>query len=238
MPDASGFPLISRSAAGEFSPPSRALSGPATPRRSVCAGNAGIFIVLQTASNKGESPCRSTSAFRTWIPTAAQAAGDSAGPALAIVILTLGREGGPRRRPRSAALVLEQLETRITLSATTLASFIAPAGLAPQAAVIMDSSGNLYGTTGFGGATGDGTVFELAARQRRAHRARLLQRHQRGKTVWLALIMDSSGNLYGTTLIGRRLRVTARCSSWPRAAARSPRWPRSTAPTGQDRMPR
>ena len=26
----------------------------------------------------------------------------------------------------------------------------------------MDSSGNLYGTTAYGGAIGDGTVFELA----------------------------------------------------------------------------
>ena len=59
----------------------------------------------------------------------------------------LGREGGRQRRPRSAARFLEHLEARITLSATTLASFIAPAGLAPQAAVITDSNGNLYGTT-------------------------------------------------------------------------------------------
>ena len=50
---------------------------------------------------------------------------------------------------------------------TTLASFIAPAGLAPQAAVITDSIGNLYGTTGFGGASGDGTIFELARKFRR-----------------------------------------------------------------------
>ena len=32
----------------------------------------------------------------------------------------------------------------------------------PSGGLIMDSSGNLYGTTSEGGASGDGTVFELA----------------------------------------------------------------------------
>ena len=67
-----------------------------------------------------------------------------------------------------------------------------------MAGLIMDSSGNLYGTTAAGGASGDGTVFELA--------------HGSGTITTLAsfngtnganpdagLIMDSSGNLYGTT---------------------------------------
>ena len=45
-----------------------------------------------------------------------------------------------------------------------------------------------------------------------------------------SLIMDSSGNLYGTTLL-EAPPMTARFSSWPKAAARSPRWLRSSAPT-------
>ena len=32
----------------------------------------------------------------------------------------------------------------------------------PYGGLIMDSSGNLYGTTSGGGASNDGTVFELA----------------------------------------------------------------------------
>ena len=45
---------------------------------------------------------------------------------------------------------------------TTLASFNGTDGAQPEAALIMDSSGNLFGTTATGGAANDGTVFELA----------------------------------------------------------------------------
>ena len=50
---------------------------------------------------------------------------------------------------------------------TTLASFNGSNGMKPTAGLIMDSGGNLYGTTGWGGpgytgspwVSGDGTVF-------------------------------------------------------------------------------
>ena len=45
---------------------------------------------------------------------------------------------------------------------TTLISFGGSNGDDPRAGLIMDSSGNLYGTTEGGGADGDGTVFELS----------------------------------------------------------------------------
>ena len=112
----------------------------------------------------------------------------------------LGGAGRPRRR-RSAAPFLEHLESRITLSATTLASFIAPAGLSPQAAVITDSSGNLYGTASTGGAAGDGTVFELAHGSG-ALTALASFNGANGARPLAALIMDGSGNLYGTTRQG------------------------------------
>ena len=44
---------------------------------------------------------------------------------------------------------------------TTLFSFNGLDGADPQAALIMDSAGNLYGTTLEGGLYGGGTVFEL-----------------------------------------------------------------------------
>src|SRR5262249_13886344 len=59
-------------------------------------------------------------------------------------------------------LALEQLETRLTPSLSTLASILAPYGTTPTAGLVMDGSGNLYGVASQGGAYGDGTVFEVA----------------------------------------------------------------------------
>ena len=43
----------------------------------------------------------------------------------------------------------------------TLVSFNGTNGASPEAGLIADSSGNLFGTTMLGGAYNDGTVFEI-----------------------------------------------------------------------------
>ena len=45
---------------------------------------------------------------------------------------------------------------------TTLVSFNGLSGQMPFAGLMADAAGNLYGTTIQGGASGDGTVFELS----------------------------------------------------------------------------
>jgi uncharacterized repeat protein (TIGR03803 family) len=82
---------------------------------------------------------------------------------------------------------------------TTLASFNGGDGQQPTAALIMDSSGNLYGTTSLGGASGWGTVFELA---QGSGTITTLASFNATATRPSALIMDGSGNLYGTTFAG------------------------------------
>ena len=95
----------------------------------------------------------------------------------------------------------------------------------------MDSSGNLYGTTAGGGASDDGTVFELAQGS--------------GTITTLASFNGTNGaepvcrpdhgqqrQLYGTTETGTPPRYgDGTVFELARAAARSPRWLRSTAPT-------
>jgi uncharacterized repeat protein (TIGR03803 family) len=71
---------------------------------------------------------------------------------------------------------------------TTLASFNPPAGAHPQAGLVMDGSGNLYGTAG--------TVFELPAG------SSTILTLAPGAGADAGLIMDRSGNLYGTTFAG------------------------------------
>jgi uncharacterized repeat protein (TIGR03803 family) len=74
-------------------------------------------------------------------------------------------------------------------------------GADPVGGVIADGSGNLYGTTLFGGEADNGTVFELTA----GGQERILHDfHGRrdGKGPLAGLVMDAAGNLYGTTSFG------------------------------------
>jgi len=75
----------------------------------------------------------------------------------------------------------------------------------PWSGVIMDSSGNLWGTTKYGGADADGTVFELAPSTGTWIEPYLYSftgNSPDGKYPIGGLIKDSSGNFYGTTYEG------------------------------------
>jgi len=78
-----------------------------------------------------------------------------------------------------------------------------PDGAEPIAGVIMDSEGNLYGTTDRGGESYNaGTVFELSqnGKERILHRFRANYHVQHdGIKPDTAVIRDAQGNLYGTT---------------------------------------
>lgn len=86
---------------------------------------------------------------------------------------------------------------------SVLVSFDGTNGQNTQSGLVSDSAGNLYGTTNFGGANGDGTVFEASppASGHGAWTETVLFSFDDtdGKFVADALIFDSKGNLYGTT---------------------------------------
>jgi uncharacterized repeat protein (TIGR03803 family) len=88
-------------------------------------------------------------------------------------------------------------------SAITLASFASSTGYAPKAALLMDASGNLYGTTSNGGSKNEGTVFELP---KGSSNITVLANCSLGEgtvqTPYSSLIADTAGNLYGTSYYG------------------------------------
>ena len=85
---------------------------------------------------------------------------------------------------------------------TVLYSFTGGAdGGQPYAGVIRDSSGNLYGTTAAGGNSNAGAVYKLDTT---GHETVLYQftAGADGAIPYAGVIMDSSGNLYGTAYFG------------------------------------
>jgi uncharacterized delta-60 repeat protein len=105
---------------------------------------------------------------------------------------------------RAVGAVVDQLEPRKLLSAYTLNTldlFNGSNGSAPQSPLIMDANGNLFGTTASGGASQDGTVFEI--RKGTTTIASIASFNGAdGKTPEGALVLDSNGNLFGTTVNG------------------------------------
>jgi uncharacterized repeat protein (TIGR03803 family) len=90
----------------------------------------------------------------------------------------------------------------------TLVSFNYGDGAVPYSSLIADGSGNLFGTTEYGGASGDGTVFEIAKTTTTTSGyastpATLVSfNYGDGADPFGGLIADGSGNLFGTTVEG------------------------------------
>ena len=144
------------------------------------------------------------------------------------------------RSPASDGTIFELAKGSSTI--TTLASFNGTNGDAPVAGLIMDSSGNLYGTTEYGGVGslgsrgyGDGTVFELAKGSSTITTLASFN-GANGQVPQAGLIMDSSGNLYGTTESGGA-NGDGTVFEVVQAAASSRPWCRSAAPMEKIQSP-
>jgi uncharacterized repeat protein (TIGR03803 family) len=72
-------------------------------------------------------------------------------------------------------------------------------GYGPYAPVVLDRTGNLYGTAEYGGSYGDGTVFKLDTS---GTITVLHSFFEEGQYPFGALVLDAAGNLYGTTQYG------------------------------------
>jgi uncharacterized repeat protein (TIGR03803 family) len=77
-------------------------------------------------------------------------------------------------------------------------------GVTPYGGLIFDRAGNLYGTTAYGGAHDQGTVFKLTPHpdgswtRSKVH----VFNGKDGAQPWIDLTIDAAGNLYGTTVQG------------------------------------
>jgi uncharacterized repeat protein (TIGR03803 family) len=77
----------------------------------------------------------------------------------------------------------------------------APDGGSPVAGLVQDNSGNLYGTTLYGGDSGVGTIFKLTPNGTET----VIHSFGSGSDGYFplsSLLFDHSGNLYGTTCAG------------------------------------
>jgi uncharacterized repeat protein (TIGR03803 family) len=81
-------------------------------------------------------------------------------------------------------------------------------GSDPQAGLVFDQAGNLYGTTLFGGAQDQGTVFQFTPNQNGGWTESVLYSFcslgncADGAKPYAGVIFDQAGNLYGTTSTG------------------------------------
>ena len=84
---------------------------------------------------------------------------------------------------------------------TVLATFNGTNGAFPLSSLVLDWSGNLYGTTSTGGPKGDGTVFELSGptRQTLTTLAAFGTGDGNGAAPVAPVLIDLAGNIFGTT---------------------------------------
>jgi len=78
-------------------------------------------------------------------------------------------------------------------------------GTSPNCYLVLDKAGDLYGTTGAGGATNNGTVYKLSPRRNGQWAEKILHSFAGGKdgaNPVGGVTLDRHGNIYGTTAIG------------------------------------
>ena len=87
-------------------------------------------------------------------------------------------------------------------ASTTLISFNGTNGLNADGPLFVDSTGNFYGTTAYGGINNLGTVFELSGSTHQSLNTLINFNSSSGSAPLGGLTADAAGNFYGTTNTG------------------------------------
>jgi uncharacterized repeat protein (TIGR03803 family) len=100
-------------------------------------------------------------------------------------------------------VIAEPLESRtlLTVALNTVTTFDYNNGDLPQAGVVLDSAGDIFGTT-YAGGTGSGTVYELLGANYQTLTTLVAFNGSNGGGPSSDLLLGSSGELFGTTSNG------------------------------------
>ena len=158
------------------------------------------------------SPKICTHALCPWAETVLYAfkddccSGDGIFPAAGVVLDGAGNLYGTTSLGGSrggAGTVYELAPSGLGWTETILHGFGLPDGITPNAGVIFDKAGNLYGTTEQGGEYGEGTVYELTPSGDEWTETILHSFNgSDGDAIYAGLIFDQLGNLYGAAYSG------------------------------------
>jgi uncharacterized repeat protein (TIGR03803 family) len=87
---------------------------------------------------------------------------------------------------------------------SVLHRFSGPDGATPYSGLVPDAAGNLYGTTVNGGASGNGTVYQVTPSGSGWTETVIhdFQNSSDGRWPVAGLVMDAAGNLYGAAEVG------------------------------------
>ena len=100
-----------------------------------------------------------------------------------------------------AIIILASLSLADAQTFTTLHTFTGTDGANPQSPLIADAAGNLYGTTFYDGKSGYGTVFKINTKNKVTVLYSFAGPPDAANPSG-PLLMDKSGNFYGTTVWG------------------------------------
>ncbi len=142
---------------------------------------------------------------------------DQSGPTAGVVMDASGDLFGvePTGGANGTGYAFEIVHTQAGFAATptVLVNFDASAGTGDKSGLVLDASGNLFGTTQTGGSVGDGSVYEIARigggyAGVATTLASFTGPNGTSSNPEASLILDSSGNLFGTTFGGGNDRGT------------------------------
>jgi uncharacterized repeat protein (TIGR03803 family) len=164
-------------------------------------GNGNVFEIVKTAGGYANTPTDVYDFSGT----------DGAYPLSSLIADTNGNlfgttsQGGAFSSYCGTVFEIAKTAAGYASTATVLVNFdYYTSGCESVAALVVDSSGNFFGTTSQGGAGGNGNVFEIAktAAGYASAPTILASFHYTDGAYPYGLIIDAKGNLFGTTIYG------------------------------------